>query len=62
MPVAHKTGDGGTIANDAGIIYSRSGPIVVSFFASGVNGSYADAEDRIGRLGERLVAYFDVIK
>jgi len=59
VPVGHKTGDGGTIANDVGIIYARSGPIVVSFFASGVTGSYAEAEDRIGRLGEKLVGYFD---
>ena len=62
VPVGHKTGDGGTIANDVGIIYARSGPIVVSFFASGVRGSYAEAEDRIGRLGQRLVAYFDAAR
>ena len=59
MPVGHKTGDGGTIANDVGIIYARSGPIVVSFFASGVKGSYAEAEDRIGQLAVKLVNYFD---
>jgi beta-lactamase class A len=59
VPVAHKTGDGGAIANDAGIIYSRSGPIAVAFFANSVTGSYAEAEDRIGRLGAKLVAYLD---
>jgi beta-lactamase class A len=59
VPVAHKTGDGGTIANDVGIIYARSGPIVVAFFANSVRGSYAEAEDRIGRLGQKLVEYFD---
>ena len=59
VPVGHKTGDGGTIANDAGIIYARSGPIVVAFFATGVKGSYAGAEDRIGRLGEAIVKYFE---
>lgn len=59
VPVAHKTGDGGTIANDAGVIYARSGAIVVAFFATGVKGSYAEAEDRIGRLAQRLVAHFD---
>lgn len=58
-PVGHKTGDGGTIANDAGIIYTRSGPVVVAFFANSVKGSYAEAEDRIGRLGQKLVEYFD---
>ena len=59
VPVGHKTGDGGTIANDVGIIYARSGPVVVSFFANSVTGSYAEAEDRIGRLGAKLVEYFD---
>jgi len=62
VPVAHKTGDGGTIANDAGVIYARSGPIVIAFFANGVKGSYAEAEDRIGRLAERLVRYFADVK
>ena len=59
VPVGHKTGDGGTIANDIGVIYARSGPIVVSFFANSVTGSYAEAEDRIGRLGQKVVEYFD---
>jgi beta-lactamase class A len=59
VPVAHKTGDGGTIANDVGIIYARSGPIAVAFFANSVQGAYAEAEDRIGTLGRRLVAHFD---
>jgi len=62
VPVAHKTGDGGTIANDVGIIYTRSGPLVVAFFANSVRGSYAEAEDRIGTLGQRLVAHFDAAR
>ena len=59
VPVGHKTGDGGTIANDVGIIYTKSGPVVVAFFASGVKGSYAEAEDRIGHLAQALVTHFD---
>jgi len=59
VPVGHKTGDGGRIANDVGIIYGRSGPIVVAFFASGVTEPMAAFVDRIGRLGERLVAHLD---
>jgi beta-lactamase class A len=59
VPVGHKTGDGGTIANDVGIIYAKSGPIVVAFFANSIRGSYAEAEDRIGRLGQALVAHFE---
>lgn len=57
VPVGHKTGDGGRIANDVGIIYGRSGPIVVAFFASGVTEPMAVFEDRIGRLGQRLAAH-----
>ena len=59
VPVAHKTGDSGNIANDVGIIYSRSGPIVIAVLVSGITGSYGEAEDRIGRLAKRVVDHFD---
>jgi beta-lactamase class A len=59
VPVGHKTGDAGNIANDVGIIYARTGAIVVAFFSNGVTGSYGEAEDRIGRLAELVVDYFD---
>ena len=59
VPVGHKTGDGGRISNDVGIIYGRAGPIVVAFFANGVTEPMAAFEDRIGRLGQRLVAHLD---
>jgi beta-lactamase class A len=58
--VAHKTGDfPPVLANDAGIIFARSGPIVVSFFGNAIEGPYAEAEDRIGRVAQLIVAYFD---
>jgi beta-lactamase class A len=59
VSVAHKTGDSGNIANDVGIIYSRSGPIVIAVLVSGITGSYGEAEDRIGRIGQRVVDHFD---
>lgn len=60
VPVGHKTGDfPPVIANDVGIIYARSGPIVVAFFGSAIEGPYADAEDRIGRIAQIIVEYFD---
>ena len=59
VPVAHKTGDSGNIANDVGIIYARSGPIVMSVLVTGITGSYGEAEDRIGRLAQMVVAHFD---
>ncbi|MFI5310771.1 MAG: serine hydrolase [Gemmatimonadales bacterium] len=58
--VAHKTGDfPPVLANDVGIIFSRSGPIVVSFFVNAIEGPYAEAEDRIGRVAQLIVAYYD---
>ncbi len=59
VPVAHKTGDAGNIANDVGIIYARSGPIVIAVLAAGITGSYGEAEDRIGRIAEIVVKHFD---
>lgn len=60
VPVAHKTGDfPPVLANDVGIIYTRSGPIVVSFLGNAITGTYGEAEDRIGRFAQQLVEYFD---
>jgi beta-lactamase class A len=59
VPVAHKTGDGRDVANDAGIVYARSGPIVISLFTMGITGPYAETEDQIGRISRMIVDYFD---
>jgi beta-lactamase class A len=60
VSVAHKTGDfPPVLANDVGIDFARSGPIVVSFFANAIEGSYGEAEDRIGRIAQLIVGYFD---
>jgi beta-lactamase class A len=59
VPVGHKTGDSNTIANDVGMIYARSGTIVVACFVNGITGSYGEAEDRIGRVAQKIVDYFD---
>ena len=59
VPVAHKTGDAGNIANDVGIMYARSGPIVIAVLVTGITGSYGEAEDRIGRLAELVLKHFD---
>jgi beta-lactamase class A len=60
VPVAHKTGDfPPVLANDVGVVYARSGPIVISFFANAIVGSYGEAEDHIGRIAQLIVAYFD---
>lgn len=60
MPVAHKTGDfPPVLANDVGIIYARSGPIVVSFLGNAITSNYGEAEDRIGRFALQLVELLD---
>lgn len=60
VPVAHKTGDfPPVLANDVGIVYARSGPIVVSFLGNSITGNYGEAEDRIGRFAQQLLELFD---
>ena len=63
VPVAHKTGDfPPVLANDVGIVFARSGPIVISFFTNAIVGSYGEAEDRIGRVTQLIVGYFDGVQ
>ena len=60
VPVAHKTGDfPPVLANDVGVIYARSGSIVVSFLGNAITGNYGEAEDRIGRFARQLVELLD---
>ena len=59
VSLGHKTGDLGTVANDVGIIYARSGPIVVASFNQNITGVYAETEDRIGMVARTIVDYFD---
>ncbi len=60
VPVGHKTGDfPPNVANDVGIIYARSGPIVVAFFTIQIREPYGELEDRIGRVSRMIVDYFD---
>jgi len=56
----HKTGDSPPWdANDIGIVYSRSGPIVIAVFANDLGGDYQEEEDRIGNIGRVIVDHFD---
>jgi beta-lactamase class A len=60
VPVGHKTGDfAPAVANDVGIIYTRSGPVVVSFLLNAIREPYAEAEDRMGQVARLIVEYFD---
>ena len=63
VPVAHKTGDfPPVLANDVGVVFARSGPIIISFFTNAIVGPYAEAEDRIGRIAQLIVQYFDGVR
>ncbi len=60
VPVGHKTGDFPPgLANDVGVIYARSGPIVIAFLTNGIREPYAELEDRMGRTTRAIVDYFD---
>jgi beta-lactamase class A len=60
VPIAHKTGDfPPVLANDVGIAFARSGPIVIAYFANAITGPYGEAEDQIGRAAQLIVQYFD---
>ena len=52
-PIGHKTGDWPPyLANDVGIIYAPSGPIVISAFSTENRGAYDQLEAAIGRIAE----------
>jgi beta-lactamase class A len=59
VPVGHKTGETGTVSNDVGMIYARSGTIIVSFFNMDMTGRRAETEDGMGRVARLIVDYFD---
>ncbi len=60
VPVGHKTGDfPPALANDVGVIYARSGPIVIAFLTNAIREPYAELEDRMGRTTRAIVDYFD---
>jgi len=59
VPVAHKTGETGGVTNDVGMIYARSGTIIVSFYNVDLTGSRAETEDGMGRVARLIVDYFD---
>jgi beta-lactamase class A len=59
VPVGHKTGDLAVVANDVGMVYAKSGTIIISFFTLGITGPYAETEDRIGQVSRLIVEYFD---
>ena len=59
VPVAHKTGENNGVTNDIGMIYAKSGTIIMSIFSGGYTGLAGDADDRLGAVARLVVEYFD---
>ena len=59
VPVGHKTGGTTGVTNDVGIIYARSGPIVMAFYNKEIVGPTAVAEIRMAEVARMVVEYFD---
>jgi beta-lactamase class A len=59
LPVGHKTGETTGVTNDVGVVYSNTGPIVISFYNMSMTGSRAETEDAMGRVAQSVVDYFD---
>jgi beta-lactamase class A len=58
--IAHKTGDGPpNVANDVGIVYLDSGPVVMVLLGNKIRGEYAEAEDLEGRIAQIVADFFD---
>lgn len=59
VPVGHKTGGTTGVTNDVGIIYARSGPVVMAFYNQEIAGPTAVAEIRMAEVARMVVEYFD---
>jgi len=59
VPVGHKTGETMGVTNDIGIIYAKSGPIIITSFNMQMAGLQADGDDRIGHVARIVAEYFD---
>jgi beta-lactamase class A len=58
--IGHKTGDWGPIAgNDVGILYSRSGPIVIALFITHNRGPFALLEATHGSIAETILDHWE---
>jgi len=59
VPVGHKTGETVGVTNDFGIVYARTGPIVIASYNMDMEGLAADGDDRIGAVSRLAVEYFE---
>lgn len=59
VPVAHKTGETSGVTNDVGMIYAKSGPIIIALYSQGYTGLVGEADARLGAVARLVVEYFD---
>lgn len=59
VPVAHKTGETAGVTNDVGMIYAKSGPIIMAIYTIGYSGLAGEADERLGQVARMVVEYFD---
>jgi beta-lactamase class A len=59
IPVAFKRGGSIGLTNDVGILYAHSGPIIVAFYNMNATVPVEDIEEKMGRVTQLIVEYFD---
>lgn len=58
-PIGHKTGDTLQVTNDVGIVYAKSGPIVMVAYNMNIVGPTGAVSERVGRVAQLVLEYFD---
>lgn len=58
-PIGHKTGDTTATTNDVGIVYAKSGPIVMASYNNDIVGPTGEVSLMVGRVSRLVVEYFE---
>ena len=58
-PIGHKTGDTTATTNDVGIIYAKSGPIVMASYNNDIVGPTGNVSEMVGRVARLVLEYFE---
>jgi beta-lactamase class A len=58
-PIGHKTGDTTGVTNDVGIVYAKSGPIIMTAYNMNIQGPTGVISERVGRVARLALEYFD---
>ena len=58
-PIGHKTGDTTAVTNDVGIVYAKSGPIIMTSYNMNIIGPTEAVSERVGRVARLVLEYFE---